>query len=1077
MKKHSLIIFGLLCIQFFAGYIEASSCPNVGFSSTPASSLSCADATLTISSINFAPDIYTVAVSGPGGPYAPFRAPLPGPISTFMSLATDSPGILPGTYNVAVNGCTNMVIVPNASYALTSGFANSPCGCNGIIRLILTVGNPSRNTTTTFTLTGPNGYNVSNTTGIFPFLCPGAYSGNVVVRAVCVGSEHEAVFEPGIPISFTIINDPTLGPVIADLTATPSGPICAGTSVQLKVNTITNAGNPITFNWSTGASTNPITVTPTATTNYSVTITDGQGCTSNSLSQLVVVNANPVVTTTPANPAMFCGGSSLTITANATGGSGSYGFQWLLNGVVVSSNQSIVVTSVVPPFALYEVIATDNVSGCKGSTVVSVFEENCCSLTAPVLGIVSPSACNANTGVISITWTGGVGQVQYLINNVLIGDVPGNPSFDLGGLGTGFITIGLRDSLYPTCPQVNTPTFVPTTTPPTVTLGANFDICGLVSPTLTANITSPGAGAPYTFNWTPPAPNQQTISISAAGTYSVTVTDKNGCTSAPSSVVVNKALTAGITPASACIALGGTVTLTAVSTPTGTFNYQWKQGTTVVQNGPNPSLVVSTPATYTVTITDTNGCSATATTTVSLGSLAFANGTPTATATCAGQSQGTITVNITGGVGPNFTYSDSITSFTTTATSHTFTGLAANTYTVTVTDSGSTCSLSQKVTVPSDSFVFINGTPTAKGTCSGQSNGSITVQTGGGTAPYIFSLDGTARPSQTSPNITFTGVAGGAHTVSGVDANNCTVSASVLVPTETFIFVNGTPTSTPTCMNQSTGTITVNTSGGSAFYQFFLDGNPVITQGSPNFVYTNVSGGPHTVSVLDANNCTVSGSVTVQTTALTNVVVVGGCTDVVTISGNASPGSTITVTGLPVTVPPVVTVSGSFTITVPGVSFGTYNVTVTATNPSTPNCSPSVTQTIVVGCATLTLVLDPCDTKIPAREKAFTYFVIVKNTGTSPATNLTVDDVLPSCFKFISAQTVSGSDWTFSTSGQTVTATLPELDPGVTASFTITVKVKCCGEKKVTNTATLSATGIEPVTTSCVYCVEKNHSK
>ena len=120
--------------------------------------------------------------------------------------------------------------------------------------------------------------------------------------------------------------------------------------------------------------------------------------------------------------------------------------------------------------------------------------------------------------------------------------------------------------------------------------------------------------------------------------------------------------------------------------------------------------------------------------------LAFANGTPTATITCAGQSQGTITVDITGGTGPNFTYSDGVTTFTTTATSHTFAGLAANTYNVSVTDNGTTCTISQPVVVPADTFAFINGTPTVKGACNGQSNGSITVQTGGGTPAYTFSL-------------------------------------------------------------------------------------------------------------------------------------------------------------------------------------------------------------------------------------------------------------------------------------------------------------------------------------------------
>ena len=273
-------------------------------------------------------------------------------------------------------------------------------------------------------------------------------------------------------------------------------------------------------------------------------------------------------------------------------------------------------------------------------------------------------------------------------------------------------------------------------------------------------------------------------------------------------------------------------------------------------------------------------------------------------------------------------------------------------------------------------------------------------------------------------------------------------------------------------MDQNTGTITVNTTGGTASYQFFLDGNLITTQASPNFVYPNVSGGSHTVSVTDGNGCSVSAPITVQTIQLTNVVIQGSCTNVVTITGNAAPGSTISVTGLPVVVPPVLTVSGNFDIVVTGVPFGIYNnVTVTATNPNTPNCSPFITETVVVGCPTLSLFLC-CGGKISARQKSLTFAVTVKNTGESPAFGLTVQDALPSCFEFVSAQAVAGEAWTFSTSGQTVTAQLAELDSGDTASFTITVRVKCCRGQTVENTATVLSEGIEPFASSCVYRIE-----
>lgn len=927
------------------------------------------------------------------------------------------------------------------------------CNNNGAINFSFATNVCSHTTVSTATRVEDGTVHFGNENGVFNLL-PGHYNWTFAVTNGC----SQLIFlrtSNNNPI-FVADNTPTISSVSS------TNPSCANNDGSITV-TVPASLHPLVYSINGGASFQPSFIfNNLAAGSYNIVIKDiVTNCVTPTppISKILVLPTISV-SVTPQNPT-FCAGSSVMLTAQGSGGSGVFSYQWIFNGNVISTQQTI---SVNTPGTYYAVAIE---GACQSSpTPVTVTEIDCCTLSAPNLSIVSASACNADTGVIQISWTGGNGQIQYGINNVIVGNVPGNP-FNLGGRAPGFITINLRDSLFPTCPQTNNTTFVPTTPPPVVSLGGNFDICGTVNPTLTAQIVSPGSGAPYTFNWSPPAPNQQTISISSPGTYSVTVTDKNGCTSSPASVVVNKQLNAGIMPGVACIPPGGSVTLTAVPNPSGTFNYEWKKGSTTVQNGSNPQLVVTAPDTYTVIITDAaHSCSATASITVSETTLAFANGTPTPTVTCAGQKQGTIEVDITGGTGPNFTYSDGVSSVTTTATTHTFTGLAAGSYNITVTDVTTGCFISApNVMVPADNFSFANNSPSTTATCQGQDNGTVVVQTVSGTAPYIFLLDGIPSPAQPSPNHTFTGVAAGGHSVMVTDANGCALEAQVTVAQDTLSFTNNTPTTTPECMNQGNGTITVNTAGGTADYSFFLDSVLITTQASPNFVYQNVTAGPHHVTVTDANNCSISANVLVGRTALINVVIQGNCDNTVTVSGTASAGSTISVSGLPVIVTPFISVTGNFSFTIPGVPFGTFNVTVTATNPSTPNCSPFVNQKVTVGCPDMS-IFKCCGS--PATDQKLTFTVTVKNSGTGPAQGVVVQDILPDCFKFIKAKSVPGTNWTFSQSGQTITAQLlSELDPGDLASFTITVKVDCCPGQKVQNMATVTAPGSPTRTATC----------
>jgi hypothetical protein len=264
-----------------------------------------------------------------------------------------------------------------------------------------------------------------------------------------------------------------------------------------------------------------------------------------------------------------------------------------------------------------------------------------------------------------------------------------------------------------------------------------------------------------------------TASGLTAGTYTVTVTDANGCTDQKTVTITQPTLLTSSTTQINVSCYGGingsaTVTANGGTTP---YSYSWNTSpikTTTTVNG-------LTAGTYTVTVTDGNGCVITQLVTITQPPLLTSNINST-NVTCFGLNNGTATVNATGGTAP-YTY---IWSTTPAQASQTATGLSPGSYTATVTDSKG-CTSSSTVTITQPIALYqVNsfGTPVS---CYGGSNGSSTIQVGGGTSPYSYSWN--TVPVQTTN--TATGLSAGFYTMTVTDANGCMSSfmASVTQPT------------------------------------------------------------------------------------------------------------------------------------------------------------------------------------------------------------------------------------------------------------------------------------------------------
>ncbi|HRE73842.1 MAG TPA: lectin-like protein [Flavobacteriales bacterium] len=359
----------------------------------------------------------------------------------------------------------------------------------------------------------------------------------------------------------------------ATISASGSTDICIGQSVTLTASTGTS------YLWNNGSVSNAITVSVAG--NYSVTITDANGCSATSATVELVTNAVPNPVITPAGALSFCQGGSVVL--NASGGTT---YQWSTgatgNSVTVSSSQQVTLTAFN--------------GGCSAvSSPVDVIV-----IPAPSVGI-SASATSVCPGV-SVTLNG-TGAQSYTWNNGVANGVSFSPATSQTYTVTGSDANGCTNTAQITItvlPGANA-TFSAST--PTVCPGADVQ--------LTANASGLTQYDWY-FNGSPLQMNgPSAITVSTPGDYELQVVDNNGCTgSFAMNIGTGSTPTASISSTGTSFCQGSNLLITA-NLISGSV-YQWYVngnpvgGATVNGN----TFSATTAGMYTVEITNSNGCSA-----------------------------------------------------------------------------------------------------------------------------------------------------------------------------------------------------------------------------------------------------------------------------------------------------------------------------------------------------------------------------------------------------------------------------------------------------------------------------------
>ena len=362
--------------------------------------------------------------------------------------------------------------------------------------------------------------------------------------------------------------------------------------------------------------------------------------------------------------------------------------------------------------------------------------------------------------------------------------------------------------------------------------------CGLDNGAI--NLTVTGGTPGYTFDWDDDSlDGTEDPTGLAAGTYSVTVTDANGCT-------VTTTETVGTTggPTADAVATdvncnGGSdgsidLTVTDAADP---VTYSWDNGETT------EDLTGLTAGTYSVTVTDGNGCTATASATVNEPTALVL--TPDVTnVTCNGFSDGVAGVEVSGGT-PDYTFA-----WDTGDDTQTVSGLPAGDYTVTVTDANG-CTEELTVTISeSATELTVDASVQAEILCNGETGTALAVA-GGGTAPYSYEW------SNGDTDDTAEGLTAGDYDVTVTDDFGCTATATVTLSEPSAIEANATSTDV-SCNGDSDGTATVAPSGGTPGYTYNWD------NGETTATITGLSVGDYEVTITDDNDCTVTATVTVN---------------------------------------------------------------------------------------------------------------------------------------------------------------------------------------------------------------------
>ncbi len=742
------------------------------------------------------------------GGVLPYSYTWTGP-SGYTNSIEDINGLVGGTYSLTIidgNGCLNTqlynVTEPATLISLSSTKVDVNCkyDSTGAIDITVNGGTPG------YFFKWSNGQGV-----VLPFqtedlmnIPADSYTVIVTDANGCTEQLTEVVNEPLNEISSTeILTDINC---FGDATGSVDPGISGGTS-------------PYTYVWSNGAISAVNNAIPAGT--YDLLLTDFNGCTENYSYTLTEPNAPLVVTLNGTDVNCF-GEASGGITSSVSGGTPSYTYLWN-NGATTPNVANIIAGT-------YDLTVFDD-KGCVAIQNVTINQPLApLSITSTFVDV----DCYGNSsGAIDATVMGGTMPYNYQWSNggsVIQSDTTEDLSNILADTYTLLVTDnkGCVESLATTVSQPLAPISITGIVDDVNCFGMNDG--GI-------DITTQGGTSGYTFLWSNGATTEDITNI-VSGTYSVTVTDLNGCTEstsfdvgqplAPIAIITN--------PKDVNCTGGNDGWITSqVSGGTAPYVYSWSNGETT------NDIYNLNAGNYTLTITDNQGCVAFSGAVVGEPAQALVVNTTITDVSCFGGNDGEVVLTISGGVEPYYFNWGNQNEILLNNPSEILDSLYQGDYFIRVRDKNG-CINEQTITV-NEPPLFEATTVVTDLLCNGDSSGAIDLIYTGGTPNYstVWSNGATTED--------IINLAAGTYDYTGTDNLGCIVKGEVVVgePDSVQLTEQLIPVS---CIDQSDAAIYITPYGGTMPYSF------VWSNGETSQDIEGLKPGMYDVTIIDDNGCT-----------------------------------------------------------------------------------------------------------------------------------------------------------------------------------------------------------------------------